>query len=50
VFQNILDRRLDFPKEMDEAAKDLLDKLFSICPTDRLGYSSMNELKAHPFF
>jgi hypothetical protein len=50
VFQNIIDRRYKCPKGLDEDAVDLIDKLFEICPTERIGYNNINEIKSHPFF
>ena len=50
VFNNILDRRLKFPSSMNPDAQDLIDKLLDYNPESRIGYSSYDELKDHPFF
>ena len=50
VFKRILERRIDFPSSMDKDAKDLIDKLLKINPYERIGFSSYNDIKTHPFF
>jgi len=56
TFESILNRKLIFPPDFDEDAKDLVDKLIVMNPEDRLGAgpigsgNDMNTLKAHPFF
>jgi serine/threonine protein kinase len=50
MFENILDRKLSFPKGLDKNAADLINKLLASNPTERIGYSSYQELKDHPFF
>jgi serine/threonine protein kinase len=50
VFNNIMERKLHFPPGFDKDAMDLVDKLLAYNPMERLGYSSMQELREHPFF
>jgi serine/threonine-protein kinase RIM15 len=61
VFQNILDRKIDWPDEDDfpvsEEAKDLMNQLMTIDPNTRLGanaddkfLSGGDEIKNHPWF
>lgn len=62
VFQNILSRNIHWPEEdeedaVSEDAKDLIDKLMCLDPTERLGSnkdgkyeSGGDEIKAHPWF
>ncbi|OAX79855.1 AGC protein kinase [Emergomyces africanus] len=61
VFQNILNRRINWPEEADELvtpeAKDLMNKLMTINPEERLGSNTLEkypnggaEVRAHPWF
>ncbi len=57
VFQNILNRRIDWPKEDDlisqevsEDAKDLIGRLICLDPSTRLGANGAKEVKSHPYF
>lgn len=50
VFQKILDGKIDYPKNIDPKAVDLIEKLLTIDPTKRLGFKSYDELKRHLFF
>ncbi|OJD27180.1 AGC protein kinase [Blastomyces percursus] len=61
VFQNILNRRINWPEEADELvtpeAKDLMNKLMTINPEERLGSNASEkylnggaEVRAHPWF
>lgn len=61
VFDNILNRKIDWPEEsyttVSDEAKDVMSKLMTIDPTERLGsnandkYSSAGEeIRAHPWF
>lgn len=61
VFENILNRRIDWPEEADELvtpeAKDLMNRLMTISPEDRLGANIDEkypnggaEIRNHPWF
>jgi serine/threonine-protein kinase RIM15 len=61
VFENILNRRIAWPEELDilvsDAAKDLINKLIQLDPRQRLGANAEDkfpsggaEIKAHPWF
>jgi serine/threonine protein kinase len=44
-----MERKLVFPPFFDKNAQDFIDKLLSYNPIQRLGYSSMMDLREHPF-
>jgi len=55
VFQNILSGVIPWPEEtldqeISNEAKDLINKLLLVSPTERLGYKGADQVKAHPFF
>ncbi|KAL9068408.1 MAG: hypothetical protein Q9157_006518 [Trypethelium eluteriae] len=61
VFQNILARKIDWPEdeecEVSDEAKDLMNKLMSLNPTERLGANTREEyatggeeIRKHPWF
>jgi serine/threonine-protein kinase RIM15 len=61
VFENILNRRINWPEDADELvspeAKDLMNKLMTINPEERLGANihekfpnGSAEIRAHPWF
>ncbi|KAK2743514.1 rim15, signal transduction response regulator [Myotisia sp. PD_48] len=61
VFENILNRRINWPEEADELvspeAKDLMEKLITINPQERLGSNASEkfpnggaEVRSHPWF
>ncbi len=56
MFQNVLDRRIKFPHDLDKDAANLIDRLLDYIPENRLGMKSSNpfegynEIKQHPFF
>lgn len=54
IFQKILKLDLTFPDGFDETAKDLVEKLLQIDPTQRLGMGDeadcYKSLRMHPFF
>ena len=50
VFNNILDRRINFPHELESNARDLIDKLLDFNPENRIGLKSYDEIKKHPYF
>lgn len=58
VFENILNRKIDWPSAAEEIelgisdhAKDLVDRLMAMQPGDRLGAQhGAADIKAHPFF
>lgn len=54
IFQKILKLDLTFPDGFDETAKDLVEKLLQIDPTQRLGMDDepdcYKSIRAHPFF
>jgi serine/threonine protein kinase len=50
VFQKVLERNFMFPRDMENDTKDIIDKLLDYTPENRLGVSSYDELKAHPYF
>ena len=47
---NIYLRKIYIPEKIGKDAKDLIEKLFVVEPKKRLGFSSANEIKNHPFF
>jgi serine/threonine protein kinase len=56
VFMKILKRDIKFPNigreegDMSPEAYDFINKLLTIDPKKRLGYSGIEEIKNHPFF
>eukprot|EP01018_Ginkgo_biloba_P034997 Gb_17287 [translate_table: standard] len=53
IFDNILNRKIPWPhvpEEMSYQAKDLIDKLLTEDPNQRLGAKGAAEVKRHPFF
>jgi len=50
TYNNILTRSLEWPADMSPDAKDLIDKLLTIDPSQRLGANGADEVKKHPFF
>ncbi|GJN23543.1 hypothetical protein PR202_gb11202 [Eleusine coracana subsp. coracana] len=53
IFDNILNRKIPWPhvpEEMSFEARDLIDKLLTEDPHQRLGANGASEVKQHPFF
>uniref|UniRef100_A0A0E0KI58 non-specific serine/threonine protein kinase n=1 Tax=Oryza punctata TaxID=4537 RepID=A0A0E0KI58_ORYPU len=53
IFDNILNRKIPWPhvpKEMSSEAQDLIDKLLTEDPHQRLGANGASEVKQHQFF
>lgn len=53
IFDNILNRKIPWPcvpEDMSEDAADLIDKLLTEDPNQRLGAKGAPEVKSHPFF
>jgi serine/threonine protein kinase len=41
---------IEWPSDLSPQAKDLISKLLTLSPEERLGYNGAAELKNHPFF
>ncbi|CAH9104747.1 unnamed protein product [Cuscuta europaea] len=53
IFDNILNRKIPWPlvpEEMSAEAQDLIDRLLTEDPNQRLGAKGATEVKQHPFF
>eukprot|EP01113_Clastostelium_recurvatum_P026688 TRINITY_DN3203_c0_g1_i1.p1 TRINITY_DN3203_c0_g1~~TRINITY_DN3203_c0_g1_i1.p1 ORF type:complete len:1543 (+),score=208.48 TRINITY_DN3203_c0_g1_i1:151-4779(+) len=52
TFQNILKRAIPWPEdpEISPDARDLIDKLLMLNPSERLGHNGAEDIKQHPFF
>eukprot|EP00160_Parvularia_atlantis_P008745 Unigene1802_Nuclearia_a/m.5642 Unigene1802_Nuclearia_a/g.5642 ORF Unigene1802_Nuclearia_a/g.5642 Unigene1802_Nuclearia_a/m.5642 type:complete len:346 (-) Unigene1802_Nuclearia_a:68-1105(-) len=50
TYVNILTRELVWPEDMSPLARDLIDRLLTVDPNERLGAKGAAEVKAHPFF
>eukprot|EP00252_Welwitschia_mirabilis_P013012 TRINITY_DN2875_c0_g1_i1.p1 TRINITY_DN2875_c0_g1~~TRINITY_DN2875_c0_g1_i1.p1 ORF type:complete len:1348 (-),score=299.53 TRINITY_DN2875_c0_g1_i1:796-4839(-) len=53
IFDNILNRKIPWPcvpEEMSYEARDLIDRLLTEDPNQRLGAKGAEEVKRHPFF
>ena len=50
IAKRILNKKVPFPKSMDEQAKSLISGLLEKDPTQRLGSKGVDEIKKHPFF
>ncbi|VFQ67759.1 unnamed protein product [Cuscuta campestris] len=53
IFDNILNRKIPWPlvpEEMSAEAQDLIDRLLTEDPNQRLGAQGATEVKKHPFF
>jgi serine/threonine protein kinase len=48
--KNIYLKPLKIPEYVQKNAKDIILKLTTINPKERLGYNGANEIKSHPFF
>lgn len=46
----IIDQELELPESLPSTAKDILTKLLTKIPTQRLGTHGATEVKSHPFF
>eukprot|EP00834_Sanchytrium_tribonematis_P001333 NODE_32_length_37098_cov_1.132760.p3 type:complete len:1019 gc:universal NODE_32_length_37098_cov_1.132760:17725-20781(+) len=50
VFENIINRALEFDEDIDPDFKDLVDKLLAWNPESRLGKMGISEIKNHHFY
>jgi microtubule-associated serine/threonine kinase len=52
IFQNILDRNISWPEgdETSAECRDLVDRLLTLDPKQRLGHRGAGEVKLHPWF
>ena len=50
MYRKILNDPLKFPSEMKEDARNLITRLLSRDPENRLGSNGAGEIKKHPFF
>ncbi|KAF6259923.1 3-phosphoinoside dependent protein kinase [Scenedesmus sp. NREL 46B-D3] len=50
TFQLITSRDLSFPEGFPAAARDLVESLLQLEPSERLGHRSIAEVQQHPFF
>lgn len=52
IFDNIMKKQIDYPREslLSEEARDLIEKLLTLAPENRLGVNGADEVKRHPFF
>eukprot|EP00892_Ulva_mutabilis_P009716 jgi/Ulvmu1/7116/UM034_0022.1 len=50
IMQRIADLKFDFPEDFPDTARDLVSRLLVEDPAERIGYSSLQEIKDHAFF
>ena len=50
MYRKILNDPLKFPDEMGKDARNLITRLLSRDPENRLGSNGAEEIKKHPFF
>jgi len=50
MYRKILNDLLKFPDEMGKDARNLITRLLSRDPENRLGSNGAKEIKKHPFF
>lgn len=50
IYQDIKEGYLQIPRNMSPELKDLLKRLLSRIPTERLGVNGAQEIKSHVFF
>jgi len=50
MYRKILNDPLKFPEEMGKDARNLITRLLSRDPENRLGSNGAEEIKKHPFF
>jgi len=50
IFENILLRKIDWPEEVGEEARDLIEQLLDSNPKTRLGANGAAEVKSHKYF
>lgn len=50
LYKNIKEGKLKFPKNVSEAAKNLITGLLERDPKKRLGGKNWSQIKEHPFF
>ena len=50
LYENIQTGPLELPQKMSPELKNLLKRLLSRIPTERLGNNGAQEIKSHPFF
>lgn len=50
IFENVHKRQINWPSDLDENAKDLINKLLDLDPEHRLGCNGAEEIKRHPYF
>ncbi len=50
LYKNIKEGKLKFPKNVSEAAKNLISGLLERDPKKRLGSKGWNQIKEHSFF
>lgn len=50
LFKLIIDGKIHYPERMSPTAKDLISKLLTPNPDERLGMKNIQEIKNHPFF
>jgi len=50
IFQKVMARELSIPSHFSPEAKDLVERLLSLIPNERLGAQGYDKLRNHPFF
>lgn len=50
VFHKIKERKIEFPRGIDNDTRDIIDRLLDLNPLRRIGMAGYSDFKRHPYF